>query len=155
VRSQPILASALPSRAARIPGRIRFADCDPAGVAFFGAWFTLANAAIEDFFDEHLHVDFHDLHGPRRTGTGYVHAEADWFSPGRMGDRILFTPLVTRIGGASYATTLHAHRGEVELVRFRFVNVTTDLNAGRAKPVPEDLRSALARYAASCESLAA
>jgi acyl-CoA thioesterase FadM len=68
---------------------------------------------------------------------------------------VLFTPLVTRIGGASYATTLHAHRGEVELVRFRFVNATTDLDAARPKPVPDDLRAALARYAASCESLAA
>jgi hypothetical protein len=30
--------------------------------------------------------------------------------------------------GASYATTLHAHKGEAELVRFRFVNATTDLD---------------------------
>lgn len=155
MRPQPVPAAALPAAAARIPGRIRFSDCDPAGIAFFGAWFTLANAAIEDFFDEHLQVDFHELHGPRRTGTGFVHAEADWFSPGRMGDRVLFTPIVTRIGGASYAMTLHAHRAEVELVRFRFVNATTDLDAARPKPIPADLRAALARYAASCESLAA
>ncbi|WP_424812199.1 acyl-CoA thioesterase [Roseococcus sp. YIM B11640] len=153
-RPQPLPASALPAAAARIPGRIRFSDCDPAGIAFFGAWFTLANAAIEDFFDMTLGVDFHHLHGERRTGTGFVHAEADWFSPGRMGDRILFTPIVTRIGGASYSTTLHAHRQETELVRFRFVNATTDLDSARSRPVPEDLRGALARYAASCESLA-
>lgn len=152
-RPRPIAASTLPAAAARIPGRIRFSDCDPAGIAFFGAWFTLANAAIEDFFETALGVDFHHLHAHRRISTGFAHAEADWFTPGRMGDRVLFTPLVTRIGGASYSTTLHAHRGETELVRFRFVNVATALDAARPIPLPEDLRAALARYAAACESL--
>lgn len=152
-RPKPIQASALPAAAARIPGRIRFSDCDPAGIAFFGAWFTLANAAIEDFFETQLGVDFHHLHATRRIGTGFAHAEADWFAPGRMGDRVLFTPLVTRIGGASYATTLHAHRDETELARFRFVNATTALDAAKPIPIPEDLRAALARYAAACESL--
>ena len=154
-RPAALVASALPAAAARIPGRIRFSDCDPAGIAFFGAWFTLANAAIEDFFELTLGLDFHHIHGAQRTGTGFVHAEADWFAPGRMGDRVTFTPLITRIGGASYATTLHAHRGEAPLVRFRFVNATTDLDAARPKPIPDDLRAALARYAAACESLSA
>lgn len=152
-RPRPIRAAALPAAAARIAGRIRFSDCDPAGIAFFGAWFTLANAAIEDFFESALGVDFHDLHGARRIGTGFVHAEADWFAPGRMGDRLLFTPLITRIGAASYATTLHAHRDGAELARFRFVNATTALDAAAPIPIPEDLRAALARYAAACESL--
>lgn len=152
-RPQPLPASALPAAAARIPGRIRFSDCDPAGIAFFGAWFTLANAAIEDFFELTLGLDFHHIHGARRTGTGFVHTEADWFAPGRMGDRVTFTPLITRIGGASYSTTLHAHRGDTALVRFCFVNATTDLDAARPKPIPADLRAALARYAAACESL--
>ncbi|WP_421995613.1 acyl-CoA thioesterase [Roseococcus sp.] len=153
IRPHAIPAGALPLASVHIPGRIRFSDCDPAGIAFFGAWFTLANAAIEDFFEFTLQVDFHDLHGARRTGTGFVHAEADWFAPGHMGDRILFTPMITRIGVASYATTLHAHRGEAELVRFRFVNATTDLDTARARTIPDDLRAALARYASTCESL--
>lgn len=154
MRPAPIPAAALPAAAARIPARIRFSDCDPAGIAFFGAWFTLANAAIEDFFETVLGLDFHHLHAVRRTGTGYAHAEADWFAPGRMGEHVIFTPLVTRIGRASYATTLHAHRDGTELARFRFVNTTTDLDAAKPIPIPEDLRAALARYAAACESLA-
>lgn len=153
-RPAPLPATGLPAGAARIPGRIRFSDCDPAGIAFFAAWFTLANAAVEDFFELTLGLDFHHIHGERRTGTGFVHAEADWFAPGRMGDRVVFTPLVTRIGDASYATTLHAHKADPELVRFRFVNATTDLDTARPKPIPDDLRAALARYAAACESLA-
>lgn len=152
-RPRPLPACALPRAAARIPARIRFSDCDPAGIAFFGAWFTLANAAIEDFFEGTLGLDFHNLHAKRRIGTGFAHAEADWFAPGRMGERVLFTPLITRIGHASYATTLHAHRDEAELARFRFVNATTALDAAKPIPIPEDLRAALARYAADCESL--
>ncbi|WP_431281699.1 acyl-CoA thioesterase [Humitalea sp. 24SJ18S-53] len=142
--------AALPARAWHAPARVRFSDCDPAGIVFFANWFTFANAAIEDWFDHALNVDFHDLHGPRRTGTGFAHAEADYFAPGMMGDRITLTPLITRIGGASYSLTVHIHRGETELARLSLVTATTDLDARRAIPIPDDLRAALVAYRDLC-----
>ena len=149
-RPSPIPFASLPHGAFRTPARIRFGDCDPAGIVFFAAWFALANGAIEDLFVEELGVNFHDLHGIRRIGTGFAHAEADFFSPGLMGDRVLISPLVTRIGGASYALTVHVHRGQQELVRLRLVTATTNLDARRAVPIPDDLRAALAAYQERC-----
>jgi acyl-CoA thioesterase FadM len=149
-RPTPIPASALPRLAFRTPARIRFGDCDPAGIVFFAAWFALANAAIEDLFVEELEVDFHALHAVRRLGTGFAHAEADFFSPGLMGDRVIITPLITRIGGASYALLVHVHRGQEELVRFHLVTAMTALDARRATPIPEDLRAALTAYQERC-----
>lgn len=149
-RPSPLAAAALPRGAFRAAQRVRFADCDPAGIVFFAAWFTMANAAIEDLFTEALGVDFHHLHATRRIGTGFAHAAADYFRPGLMGDRIAVTPLVERIGGASYTLTVHVHRGEEELVRLRLVTATTDLDARRAVPIPPDVRVALAAYQARC-----
>lgn len=149
-RPTPLPFSALPLRAFRTPARIRFGDCDPAGIVFFAAWFALANGAIEDLFVEELEIDFHQLHGTRRLGTGFAHAEADFFSPGLMGDRVLITPMVTRVGGASYALTVHVHRGEQELVRLNLITATTDLDARRAVPIPDDLRAALVAYQERC-----
>jgi 4-hydroxybenzoyl-CoA thioesterase len=149
-RATPLPESALPAAAFRVPARIRFHDCDPAGIVFFGAWFAIANAAIEDWFEGALGLSFHEIHEARRIGTGFVHAEADYFRPGLMGDRLLVTPLVTRIGGASYALDVHVHRAGEPLVRFRLVTATTDLDARRAIPIPDDLRAALSRYAAAC-----
>lgn len=149
-RPTALAAEALPPAAFRAHQKIRFGDCDPAGIVFFAAWFTMANAAIEDFFEAALGLDFHALHAERRIGTGFAHAEADFLKPGLMGDRIALTPLVTRIGGASYALTMHIHRAETELVRLHLVSATTDLDARRAVTLPDDLRAALARYQERC-----
>lgn len=149
-RPKPLPFSALPLGAFRTPARIRFGDCDPAGIVFFAAWFALANGAIEDLFVEELEVNFYELNGIRRLGTGFAHAEADFFSPGLMGDRVLISPLVTRIGGASYALRVHVHRGQQELVRLHLVTATTNLDTRRAVPIPEDLRAALVAYQERC-----
>jgi YbgC/YbaW family acyl-CoA thioester hydrolase len=148
-RPTPIAASSLPAGSFRSAQRVRFGDCDPAGIVFFAAWFAMANAAIEDFLDS-LGVPFHALHRERRIGTGFAHASADFFRPGLMGDHIAITPLVARIGGASYALVVHIHRGEEELVRLSLVTATTDLDAHRPVRVPDDLRAALAAYQARC-----
>ncbi len=150
-RPAPIAAGSLPRAAFRAPARLRFGDCDPAGIVFFAAWFAIAHAAIEDGFDQALGLDFHALHGARRIGTGFAHAEADFFRPGLMGDRIAVTPLVTRIGGASYALDVHVHRAEEELLRLHLVTAVTNLDARRAIPIPDDLRGALAAYQERCD----
>ena len=149
-RPRPIPFADLPPRAWHGAARVRFSACDPAGIVFFANFFTFANAAIEDWFHEALRIDFHDLHGARRTGTGFAHAEADYFSPALMGDRLVITPVVTRVGGASYALTVHIHRGENELVRLSLITATTDLDARRAIPIPDDLRAALIAYQDTC-----
>lgn len=149
-RPTPIAASTLPRAAFRAPARVRFGDCDPAGIVFFAAWFAIANAAIEDWFEQALGLDFHALHTRRRVGTGFAHAEADFFRPGLMGDRIALTPIVTRIGGASYAFDVHVHRAEEEVARLHLVTAVTDLDARRAIPIPDDLRAALVAYQERC-----
>ncbi|MBU8537696.1 acyl-CoA thioesterase [Falsiroseomonas tokyonensis] len=149
-RPIPLPFENLPARAFHASARIRFGDCDPAGIVFFASWFALANAAVEDFFRDALDVDFHALHAARRIGTGFAHAEADFFAPGLMGDQVLLTPLITRIGGASYAFTMHVHRGSAELLRLQLVTATTHLDERRAVPIPADLRAALTSYQERC-----
>lgn len=148
-RPQPLPASALPAPALRVAHRIRFHECDPAGIVFFGTWFAIAHAAVEELLD-HLGVPFAVLNGPRRIGTGMAHAAADYFRPGQVGQHVALTPLVVRIGGGSYALALHIHHGEEELARLTLVTATTDLDTRRAVRVPEDLRAALLAYQARC-----
>jgi acyl-CoA thioesterase FadM len=148
-RPQPIPRHALPASAFSVPYRIRFNDCDPAGIVFFGTWFGIAHGAVEEFLD-HLGVPFAQLNGARRIGTGMAHAAADWFRPGILGDRIAITPLVARIGGGSYALSIHIHRDDDELARLLLVTATTDLNTHRPVRIPDDLRAALAAYQARC-----
>jgi len=152
-RPTPILASALPAGAYRGTARVRFGDCDPAGIVFFPNWFIIAHGIVEDLFRERLRIDFHEMHGTRGIGTGFVHAAATFMRPGIMGDEVTLTPLVRRVGGASYALDLHIHRGEEELVRLDLVTATTDLASRTSVPVPPDLRAALLRYRDECGPL--
>ena len=149
-RPIPFPASALPAAAFRARAKVRFGDCDPAGIVFFPNWFAMANAAIEDLFAERLGIDFHALHGTRGIGTGFVHAAGTFMRPGVMGDEVHLTPIVRRVGGASYALDLHIHRGEEELARLDLVTATTRLATRTSTPVPPDLRDALLRYQAEC-----
>ncbi|HEY8613154.1 MAG TPA: thioesterase family protein [Roseomonas sp.] len=151
-RPSPIPASALPAAAFRMATRVRFGDCDPAGIVFFPNWFVLANAAIEDLFRLRLGIDFHAMHEERGIGTGFVHAAATFMRPGVMGDEVMLTPLIRRVGGASYALDLHIHRGEEELARLDLVTATTNLASRTSVPVPADLRAALLRYQSECGS---
>ena len=149
-RPAPLPASALPAAAFRAAARIRFGHCDPAGIVFFPNWFVLANAALEDLFAERLGIDFHALHAGRGIGTGFVHAAGTFLRPGLMGDEVTLTPLIRRVGGASYALDLHIHRAEEELARLDLVTATTDLASRTSVPVPADLRAALLRYQSEC-----
>ena len=149
-RPSPLPASALPAAAFRGSARIRFGDCDPAGIVFFPNWFVIAHGTIEDLFRERLRIDFHGLHGTRGIGTGFVHAAATFMRPGLMGDDVAMTPLVRQVGRASYAFDLHIHRGEEELARLDLVTATTNLASRTSVPVPDDLRAALLRYRAEC-----
>jgi acyl-CoA thioesterase FadM len=149
-RPSPIAASALPAAAFRGAARVRFGDCDPAGIVFFPNWFVLANAAIEDLFRQRLGIDYHAMHAERGIGTGFVHAAATFMRPGIMGDDVTLTPLVRRVGSASYAYDLHIHRGEEELARLDLVTATTSLASRGSVPVPPDLRAALLRYQSEC-----
>ena len=148
-RPHPIPSDSLPQGAFRRPYRIRFHECDPAGIVFFAAWFAIAHSIVEEFLD-HIGVPFAALNGPRRTGTGLAHASADFFAPGRFGETVTVTPLVARVGSGSYRLVVHVHRDVQELVRLTLVSATTDLETGRAIPLPDDLRSALSCYQERC-----
>ena len=45
--------------------RVRFADCDAAGIVFFPRYFEMLNALVEDWFTQGLGVDYAQLLGLR------------------------------------------------------------------------------------------
>ena len=141
---------ALPGAAWRTEVRVRFSHCDPAGIVYFARYFDLMNGIVEDWFSGALGLDYHDFIGPRRIGLGYGNAGADFFAPGRMGDRLTVAVLVERVGGASLALVLPVYRGAEPVLTGRLVIVTTSLVEHRAIPLPGDLRRATERYQESC-----
>lgn len=141
---------AIPAAAFRAATKVRFGQCDPAGIVYFAAWFDMANGAIEDLFDQRLGIAYAELLLRRRTGFGYVDAQATFRAPAMMGDILEFIPLVERLGNSSCAFRLLALKQGAPAATLRMVSVTTDLATHRPIPIPADVRAALSAYQAAC-----
>ena len=149
-RAKALPRSALPGGAFSTPRLIRFSHCDPAGIVYTPRFVDLMNGAVEDFFPGALGLDYYRFIRDEKVGLGYAKLDCDFFRPGLMGDRLVFSVVVGRIGGASATLTVHAHRGEDEIVRGRLVMVTTSLTEHRAIALPDALRTALLAYQDRC-----
>ncbi len=149
-RIDPMQRDALPAALWSVTVPVRFRHCDPAGIVFTPRYFEMLTEAVEQFFTDHLGLDYYALISERRLGLGYAHASCEFLRPSRMGEVLEVAVLLSRLGGSSYAMTLPVFKGIVEVVRGHLVTVTTSLDTMRACPIPDDVRGALQRYADAC-----
>ena len=131
----------------RVPRRIRFSDCDPAGIVFYPQYFVMFNGLMEDWVDGPLGIGFADLVARRRIVLPTVRLEADFRAVSRFGDDVVLSLEVERLGGKSLTLDLRccaAGDGELRMST-RQVVVTTSLETHAAIDVPADLRAAIGR----------
>jgi 4-hydroxybenzoyl-CoA thioesterase len=128
---------------------IRFSDCDPAGIVFYPQYFVMFNGVVEDWVNDALGIGYRDLVIERRIGLPTVRVEADFSAVSRMGDRVVLSVAVERIGNRSLTLALRCAGAGGDLrMAMRQVLVTTSLDTHRAIDLPADLRAAIARAAA-------
>jgi 4-hydroxybenzoyl-CoA thioesterase len=141
-----VSAVAAPGIEFRRERQIRFSDCDPAGIVFYPQYFVMFNGLVEDWVDEELGVGYRPLVIERRIGLPTVRLEADFRAVSRMGDLVVLSLAVERLGGRSITLNLRCdgYEGDVRM-NLRQVIVTTSLATHRAIDIPPDLRAAIAR----------
>jgi 4-hydroxybenzoyl-CoA thioesterase len=132
----------------RTPVKIRFGQCDPAGIVYTPNYFDIFNSVVEDWYPACLGLDYHAILRDDRVGLGYAHASADFLLPGFMGETLDVAVVLGKVGRASFDLTLHAMKGAEEAVRGRLVVVCTSLTEHKAISIPPRLRSALEAYQA-------
>jgi len=127
------------------PQKVLFRHCDPAGIVFYPRYFEMINDCVEAFFADILRWPFAEIHGQGAVPTASI--AVDFTAPSRLGDTLLLTLALERVGGASMGLAVTAAAGEE--VRFRarstLVHVGPD---GRPRPWPERLRARVAEAAA-------
>jgi 4-hydroxybenzoyl-CoA thioesterase len=125
--------------------RVRFADCDAAGIVFFPRYFEMLNGVVEDWFAGPLQVSFRELHVNRRVSVPTAAVEARFIAPSRLEDELTFALTVTRLGRSSCSLRHRISAGGT--LRFEasqtFVYVGLSL---KPEPWPEDLRARMANY---------
>jgi len=125
---------------------VEFNHCDPAGIVFYPRYFEMTNSVVENFFADRVGRSYARITMQDGNGVPTVRIDANFRAPSRLGDRLVFTLRVLRVGGSSVALVIAA-RGEDEpegsqrlQADLTLVWVTPE---GRAAPWPDDMRAKL------------
>ncbi|MEO8060820.1 MAG: thioesterase family protein [Burkholderiales bacterium] len=126
------------------PHRIRFSECDPAGIVFYPQYFVLFNDLLEAWIDELLPIGFAGFIKRRRFGLPTVRLEAEFKAISRMGDDVVLSLQVVRLGGKSLTLELRCVGVDgSERMTVTQTVVTTSLETHQAVQIPDELRDAL------------
>jgi len=125
---------------------VRFAHCDPAGIVFFPQYLVMLNNLVEQWFDEGLRVPYAPLIAERRTGLPTVRLEVDFTAISRMGDVLQQRLHLAHLGRSSMHLHTEFHGQGALRLRAKQVLVCTSLDDHRPRPLPDDLRRALATF---------
>jgi 4-hydroxybenzoyl-CoA thioesterase len=126
--------------------RIRFSDCDPAGIIFYPQYFVLFNDLLEEWIDGIFPEGFAGYIVRRRFGIPTVRVEAEFKQVSRMGDEVILELDVLRVGTRSFDLALSCKGTDgVTRMSCRQTLVTTSLDTHRAIEIPPELRAALER----------
>ena len=128
--------------------RVRFADCDAAGIVFFPRYFEMLNGVVEDWFAGPLGLPFAELHLRRHASVPTAAIEARFVAPSRLEDILTFTLAVTRLGGAS--CTLRHRIASGDELRFEATQTIVHVGASlKPEPWPDHLRERIAPFVES------
>ena len=130
--------------------RIKFSECDPAGIVFYPQYFVLFNDLFESWIDSLIPDGFAGLISRRRCGTPTVHLETEFKAISRMGDDVKLSLELSRLGTRSMTLALACtDRNDMPRMSAKQTIVTISLETYAAIPIPDDLRAALERAAPS------
>lgn len=135
--------------------RIRFSECDPAGIVFYPQYFILFNDLLEEWIDSFLPGGFNGLIAERKVGLPTVNLQANFRSISQMGDDVFLKIGVKKIGSRSLQLVWQCV-GQDGVLRMEVeqVIVTTSLVTHAAIEVPEFLRTPMQQYVLAPETVA-
>jgi 1,4-dihydroxy-2-naphthoyl-CoA hydrolase len=128
--------------------QVRMHDTDMAGRLYFPRQFRFVHDALEDMLDkEGLGFD-RLFHQKESFVIVIVHAEADYYSLLRVGDRLEVHVSVEKIGNSSFTMDYQIFKiDQLQLVgSAKTVHVALDMKSQEKITIPPKLRVVLERY---------
>ena len=127
--------------------RVRFGDCDPAGLVYYPVILHYCHVAMEEFFAARYRLTYDRLMKDERLGFPTVNVQAEFFAPLVYGDEAEVVVVVQRVGRSSVTFQYEVRRAGDAVLCARSVQVhaAMNLDTRRAVPVSAGLRAALLR----------
>lgn len=124
--------------------QIEFNHCDPAGIVFYPRYFEMLNSVVENFFADVVGRSFAQMHLGQGNGVPTVRIAAEFLAPSRLGEKVLLSLKISRLGGASTTVEITARHGDETRLRAELTLVWVD--GMRAAPWPQDMRARMAQF---------
>lgn len=138
----------------RVARRLRWGECDPAGIIYTPAALDIATKILEDWTRDILGHTWFKMNFEMGLGMPTVRAEID-FAAVLLVDREYVCDLhIIKVGGASLTVRITAHDGAGEI--FFNVTITSCLvekpepHSYKAKRWPDDFRAKIEAYRDGC-----
>lgn len=128
--------------------RIRFTHTDPAGYVFFPRFFDKFQAAIEDWFNCRLDVNYAALFLKRGIGLPTVRTECSFLKPCLLGEMLDLKVVLKKIGTTSITVAFIGSVASEQRLLAQSVLVFVTLKDGRPVAIHEELRGKLEIYQA-------
>ena len=122
---------------------LRFAHCDPAGIAFYPRCLELCDAAVEDWTPAVLGDDRRAMHMGRGLGLPTVSLAATFAAPSKLGDLLDFAVKLTRVGRSSIDLEVDVTCEGTPRFSVRLTQVLIELAGGTSQPWPAEYRQRL------------
>jgi 4-hydroxybenzoyl-CoA thioesterase len=130
----------------RVSLPLRFAHCDPAGIAYYPRLFELCDAAVEDWTAAVLPAPRRDMHEQLGLGLPSVDLRAEFVAPSRLGDLLSFAVAVERLGRSSIDLRIDASCGGEPRFSISCRQVLMRLASGRSEPWPAPWRARIEEF---------
>ncbi len=131
---------------------VRFTHTDPAGYVFFPRFFEMFQAAVEDWFNLCLQMNYASQILGQRVGFPTARTECDFLHPCRLGEVLELHLILEAIGRSSFTLRFDGQVGGQLRLRARSVLVAIELGHGRPQPLGAELRERMQAYLQVCQA---
>jgi 4-hydroxybenzoyl-CoA thioesterase len=131
---------------------VRFTHTDPAGYVFFPRFFEMFQAAVEDWFNDCLELNYAEQILSHGVGFPTARTECDFLRPCRLGEVLDLTLILEAVGRSSLTLRFDGSVQGGPRLRARSVLVAIEMQHGRPQPLGAELRARLETYLAVCRA---
>lgn len=124
--------------------QIEFNHCDPAGIVFYPRYFEMTNSVVENFFNDVVGRSFALMHRGADNGVPTVALAAEFVTPSRLGDKVVFSLNIEKLGRSSLSLKIEGCMG-AEL-RLRVALTLVWIEGMKSAAWPDAMRARLVAY---------
>jgi 4-hydroxybenzoyl-CoA thioesterase len=124
---------------------VRFAHCDPAGIAYYPRLLEIGDWAVEEWSAAVLEVPRRTLHLELMLALPTVDLQATFVTPVRLGETLTIAIRVTAVGRSSVGLWTEATCDGEPRYSVRYKQVLMGMREARARSWPQEWRQRLLR----------